>query len=264
MFLFTVLSSVCLAGVTVIFITKLANGSFETVFGYKFFSLTGFPMFHSSPKSVVLGLLFLQFFIPITSFLLLYNFEKTQSPLIILYCLYLFGTQLEISKLLIALFNLAYTFSELFLLLGNLAFLGKLIALFSFFLFAAESKQFQKLNIETDIIILITLCSAVTVCLPFNTGFPTDTFAIKPGYSKIIAGLFAVTIFVTVLMFVFTYRETENKSILKLLASYCIIITGQALLSETSVLFFTLAGAALLSYGTSLLMKTLHRMYLWD
>ena len=264
MILFTVMSSLFLIAVITVFIIKLANNSFENIFGYNFFSLKGFSFFKPSPKSVILGLIFLQFYVPVTSFLLLYNFEKTQSPLIILFCLYLLGNQLEISKLIIALFNMTHSYSEAFLLLGNIAFLGKLISLFSFFLFASESKNTQKLNIETDIIILSTICIVVTFLIPMNTGFTTDTFDIKPGYSNIVIALFAVTLIATILTFIFTYQETENKLILKLLASYCILTAGQNFLANTSILIFTFIGIGMLAFGTSLIMKTMHKMYSWE
>lgn len=261
--IFNIFSIICLLGIVTLLIYSTLNNSFYRLIGYKFFSSEGFSLFHQSDKAVILGLLFLQFFLPIASFHLFYNFEKTQSPLIILFCLYLFSNQLEISRILILLLDLKQSFSQLHLFLGNLVLLGKLISLFSFFLFAINSKESQKLNIEIDIFILLTVCICVTIAIPLNNVTTSKTFGIHTGYSHIIFILYIITFLLTVGSFVINYFETENKALLKLLHNYILIISGKFLITETNILILTISGICLVSIGTFFLLRALHKIYSW-
>lgn len=264
MTVFSVLSILSLIGILSLLISNIANGTFKTNFGYDFFSLTELSFFKPSEKAVLFSFIILQFYIPITILFLYFKFEKTQSSLIILFSFFLLGNQLEISRFYIALFNLKQTYSYIYLLLGNSALLGKIISLFSFFLIALESKKSQKLDVEIDLIIILTLSIFVTVCIPLNTSSITKTFGIKYGFSNTVLVLFVTILLLTVITFIFSYRETENKSILKFLVSYLFIIIGVHVLTDSDILFFILLGAALLITGTNLYMKALHKMYLWD
>lgn len=261
---FSIFSILSLIAIVSILISSIANGTFKTSFGYEFFSTTELSFFKPGEKSVLFSLIFLQFFIPITLLILYFNFEKTQSSLIILFSAFLLGNQFEISRLLIALLNLKQTYSYIYLLLGNLALMGKLVSLFSFFLIASECKDSQKLDIEIDLIIIFAISIFITACIPLNTNVNTKTFAIKYCFPTIVIVLFISAILLTVITFIFSYRDTENKSIIRLLISYIHIIIGQHLLTDTDILAFIIAGAALLIIGTRLYMKALHRMYLWD
>lgn len=264
MTVFSVASVLSLIFILSLLISSVANGTFKTNFGYDFFSLTELSFFKPSEKAVLFSLIILQFYIPITVLLLYFKFEKTQSSLIILFSFFLLGNQLEISRFYIALLNLKQTYSYIFLLLGNFALMGKIISLFSFFLIALESKKSQKLDVEIDLIIILTISIFVTVCIPLNTSSITKTFGIKYGFSNTVLVLFVTILLLTVTTFIVSYRETENKSIIKLLISYLHIIIGVHVLTDSNILVFILIGAALLFSGTHLFIKALHKMYLWD
>lgn len=262
--LFITFSALCLISVIFLFTNRLVNHYFETFYGYKFLSLEGFSLIKPSQKTVLMSLLFLQLYIPVTAFFLFHNFEKTQSTLIILFGAVLLGYQLEISKLIIALFNLTNTFSKTYLILGKYALMGKLLSLASFFMIASESKQSQKLNIEYDLIMLLAICGLLAYFIPLNTAQDMKSFAIRPGYFRILLVLATITIILTILTFIVNYRETENKSLLNLLFSYIPIIAGEHLLSSSDIFVITSAGAILLIVGTNLFMRSLHKMYLWS
>lgn len=261
---FSIFSILSLIGVLSLLISNVANGTFKTVFGYEFFSLEQFSFFKPCQKTVLFSLLFIQFFVPITVCILYFDFEKTQSSIIILFCAFLLGNQMELSRLYIALFNLKDTFSQIYLLLGNFSLMGKLISLFSFFLIASECKNSQKLDVEIDLIIILTISIFVTVLIPLNTSKCTNTFELTYGFSKTVIVLFITVLILTILTFVFSFYETENKKILHLLFSYLLIMAGQYLLTDSDILLFTTIGACFLILGTNRFMKTLHRMYLWD
>lgn len=257
-------SILCLLSTLTLFIYSIANKTYDTHFGNSFFSLKDFSFINQSDKSVVIGLLSIQFYIPLASFFLYYNFEKTQSPLIILFSIFLFGLQLELAKLIIGLLGLRNNFSKFHLFLGNLNFLGNLISLFSFFLIAAYSKETQKLNIEIDIIVLISVCIFVTLYIPFNTIYSTKTFGLKPGYYNVIFLLFSLTILLTILTFILTYKETENIIYLKLIFSYILTLSGSFLATETNILLFIILGIIFLNCGTFYFYKFIHKLYSWD
>lgn len=261
---FSIFSILSLIAIVSLLISSIANGTFKTSFGYEFFSLTELSFFKPGEKSVILSLIFLQFYLPVTLLIFYFNFEKTQSSLIIFFSAFLLGNQFEISRLLIALLNLKQTYSYIYMLFGNLALMGKLISLFSFFLIASDCKDSQKLDVEIDLIIIFAISIFITACIPLNTNVSTKTFSIKYGFDTTVLVLFVTVILLTVITFIFSYRDTENKSIIRLLISYIHIIVGQHLLTDTDILVFILVGATLLIIGTRLYMKALHRMYLWD
>ena len=245
-------------------IIKSLNGSFEKTFGLPFFSLKGLSFFKPSEKSVLISLIFIQFFIPITAFYMLFSFEKTQSTLIILFCVVLLGLQLELSRFIIAVFDLKKTFSQIYLLLGNYSLLGKLLSLFSFLFIAVNSKDSQKLNIEIDLTAIFISAIIVTLCIPLNTSIATKTFGIQYGFSNIVITLFIIISILTILTFIITFRETENKAILKLLVSYIFMAAGIKLMTCTDLLYIITAGSIFLIAGTNLYLRALHKMYHWD
>lgn len=262
--IFNFLSILCLVGSSILLIYTIVNGNFEKFFSESFFSFKNFSLFKKNEKSVVLSLMAIQIYIPVTTFLLFYNFEKTQSPIIILFGLFLFGMQLEISKLLIGLLGLKNSYSDFHLFLANLAFLGKLISIMSLFLISAYSKETQKLNIEIDIIVLLAICIFATFYIPFNTFAATNTFGLRPGYLRLVLILFSIITILTIITFIFTYKETENILFIKLLFSYLPILAGNVLTTETNIFILIILGIIFLYGGTYYLFKFTHKLYSWD
>lgn len=262
--IFALFSTLCFLGVIATIIVKSLNGTLANTLGSSLFSFKNFSFFKPNEKSVIYTLIFLQFFIPVAAFFLLFSFEKTQSTLIILFCVVLFGFQFELSRFIIGVFDLKRTFSQFYLLLGKYSLLGRLLCLFSFFYIAIESKDSQKLNIEMDLTAIFTVSIFVTLCIPLNTSVSTKTFGIECGFLNVLVALFAVVSLLTILTFIITYRDTENKSIIKILISYLFTATGIHLMECSDILCITTTGAVLLITGTRLYMKALHKMYLWE
>ena len=255
---------ICTIVSTTALLKQAFSPAFESIFGYKFFSLKGFSFIAPSDKTVILALIFLQFFIPITTILLFLNFEKTQSTLIILFGLFLLGCQLQCFRIFIGLFNFKFSFSMDYLVLGKLAIMGKLLVLASFFLIAAESRNSTKLNIEMDIFIAIIACFVITLSIPLRTAMPSKNFGIIPGYVTVLTILGIITGILTAITFLVSYKETEEKIILNLLVSYCIIMISFFILTNTDLLWAALLGSSGLALGTHLFMRSLHKMYLWS
>lgn len=262
--LLIILSFLVLGTSFALLIYQINTHSFEQIFGYKFLSPESFSFIAGSDQSVIFALLFLQIYVSVTSLLLYFNFEKTQSTLIILFAIFLLGCQLQIAKLFIGLLNYKMTFSIEYLVLGKASIMGKLLTLASFFLIASESKDSRKLNIEMDVFILVIACLVITICIPLRTATPSNNFGITPGYLSIIKTLGIVTGILTLLTFIVSYRVTEDKILIKFLISYCHLIIGFFILTSTNILWCVLTGALLLSIGTHLFMDSLHKMYLWD
>lgn len=262
--LFICFSILCAIAFATVFILKVFSPSFENIFGYKFFSLNGFSFFQPADKTVLFSLIFLQFFVCLTSILLFVNFEKTQSTLIILFALFLLGCQLQVSRIYIMLFNLVNSFSLDYLVFGKLSIMGKLLAISSFFLIAAESRNSRKLNIEMDIFVTTIFCFIITISVPLRTAIPSKNFGITPGYLPVLTCLCLVTGILTVISFFVSYKETEEKNILRLLMCYAIIMLGFFIMINSNIFWIALIGSAGLSYGTHLFMHTLHKMYLWS
>ena len=130
--IFAVFSALCLVGVVTAITVKSFDGTLAKTLGSPLFSLKDFSFFKPNEKAVLYSLIFLQVFIPITDFFMLFSFEKTQSTLIILFIVVLFGFQFEISRFIIGVYDLKRTFSQFYLLLGKYSLLGRLLCLFSF------------------------------------------------------------------------------------------------------------------------------------
>lgn len=262
--IFICLSFLALAGFAAAFISQVFTPSFETNFGYKFFSPEGFSFASPSDKTVILALIFLQLYVPLTTILLYINFEKTQSTLIILFSLFLLGCQLSVSRIFIGLFNYAYSFSLDYLILGKLSIMGKLLTLASFFLIASECRNSTKLNIEMDIFIAIIACFIITLSIPLRTAMPSKNFGITPGYVNVLTILCVITGILTAITFLVSYKETEEKIILHLLLSSAVISIGFFILASTNILWAAILGSFGLAFGTHLFMRSLHKMYLWS
>lgn len=246
-----------------LFVIQNLNGNYENLYNHKFFSAIGFSFFAPNEKTVVISMLYMSVYVCATLFMLYFSFEKTSSALAVYLAIYLFGSMLELSRFFILIFGFEKTFSDELLLLGRLCMLGKFLCFSSFFFGSFECQKEQKFDIEKNLILLVLISVFAASCVPLNTSITTLTYSVKWGFSTIIYAILVFTALFTITNYVIAYKDTKDKSYLKLCLWFFTIIVGEHIVTSSAILAPVVPGCALMTIGTTRYIREVHKMALW-
>lgn len=225
---------------------------------FDFSSITGvIPfLFSSIPYAALLSTIFISVYAPITSYLVRYSFEKTQSAEIIYFSVFLIGCLCEVFSLAIPVFSLWDSYSYLLLFIGRGAFAGRLLTVFSFLFAALFSKETQIQEADRNVIIMIFLAVLFAAIIPVDARTISSAMMVKTGFNTTFTAAKICLSIITFLTFFFTDRKSTGIRYLILYGGYAILITG-------SSPFTTVLGSICLFLGTRMYLNEIHMYYLW-
>ena len=182
------------------------------------------------------------------------RFEKTQSPEIFYFCLFLCSTLCEAFRLFVPLFALWQTYSDTLLLIGRIILFGKFLAPISLLMSSLFTSENQMQDFEKNYTIVITVGIAFTLLVPLNTSHISTTCAIIWGFSK---PFFAIRtlIFITAIISALIKRQTKNY------ISLSLIIVSYSILASADNLLFFITGSTLLFISTHRFLADTHKLY---
>lgn len=225
---------------------------------YDFFSITGVISFLFTPMSyaALLSTIFISVYAPITSFLVRYSFEKTQSAEIIYFSVFLIGCLCEVFSLAIPVFSLWDSYSYLLLFIGRGAFAGRLLTVFSFLFAALFSKENQIQEADRNVVIVIFLAVLFAAIIPVDARTISTAMMVNTGFTTTFTAAKICLSVITFFTFFFTDRKRTGFGYLILYGGYAILITG-------SSPFTTILGSICLFIGTKIYLNEIHTYYLW-
>lgn len=213
-------------------------------------------LFTSMPYAALVSTIFISFYAPITSYLVRYSFEKTQSAEIIYFSVFLIGCLCEIFSLAIPVFSLWNSYSYLLLFIGRGAFAGRLLTVFSFLFAALFSKESQIQEADRNVIIVFFLAVLFAAIIPVDTRSISNAMMVRTGFSSTFTAAKICLSAITFFTFFFTDRKKTGIGFLILYGGYAILLTG-------SSVFTTLTGGICLYIGSKIYLDEIHRYYLW-
>lgn len=239
-------------------ITRYFLGLPVTLRDFDYSSINGFIPFllSSLPYAALVSTIIISFYAPITSYLVRYSFEKTQSAEIIYFSVFLIGCLCEVFSLAIPVFSLWDSYSYLLLFIGRGAFAGRLLTVFSFLFAALFSKESQIQEADRNVIIVIFLSVLFSAIIPVDTRTISNAMVVKTGFNSTFSAAKICLTVITFLTFFFTDRKLTGVGYLILYGSYAILLTGSSALT-------TLIGAIGLYAGTKIYLNEIHMYYLW-
>ena len=230
---------------------------------FNFPTLSIFALRYNFPCSLIASAVFL-FYSLFFLFWIFVRFEKTQSPEIFYFCLFLCSTLCESFKLLVPLFALWQTYSNNLLFIGRLILFGKFLAPISILMSSLFSTETQMQDFEKNYTIVITLGAAFSLLIPINTSQISTTCAISWGFYNeffLFRTLIFITAFISSVLKGINKTFTPSALTVRLSFSLLLIILSYALLASADNLLFLIAGSTLLFISTLRFLTNTHMLY---
>lgn len=253
-----IVSSSLLALLALTTVLRIFTGQPVTIREFDYSSITGVIsfLFSSMPLAALISTIFISFYAPITSYLVRYSFEKTQSAEIIYFSVFLIGCLCEVFSLAIPVFSLWDSYSYLLLFIGRGAFAGRLLTVFSFLFAALFSKENQIQEADRNVIIAIFIAVLFAAIIPVDARAISNAMMVGTGFSSTFDAAKICLSIITFFTFFFTDRKMTGVGFLMLYGGYAILITG-------SSPFTTLLGGSCLFLGSKVYLNEIHTYYLW-
>lgn len=246
--------------------------SILSLFAYKFFthspmnlpdnfSFENFSvkklLFSSYTIFPIIAISFLGTFALITSCLIKYSFEKTQSPEIIYFIGFLFGCLLETTRLLIPILNLWTSYSIATIFIGKAVFTGRLTVVFSLLFASIFPRDAQNQEPERNLLFIFIFSLIFAVFIPIDSGTIRSSVMPQIGFNTLFICIFSFIFVLSCVSLFFTERK-------KLLIPYMMLILGYIFLVFSSNLILLILGIVLSTYGAYSYLGKIHNHYLWS
>lgn len=213
-----------------------------------------------SPEAVIISIFMELLYICITMNALSHNFEKTQSPDIFYFCFYLYSFIFDSVRVLIPVFNIAGILSKPLFAIGNIIIISKILGPIGLLLTNLLNSEKNRQNLDRNSAIIIVTSLFFAALIPLNTTTILPNFTVSYAYSKLI---YITTIIIIILnavtMFIYN-NEQGYKQITTI--GFTIMSFGYINIQNCTSFISLFFSVALLSSGTILYLKPLHKQYL--
>ncbi len=211
----------------------------------------------------ILSVFSIMLYVPVTIVFVLFFFERTQSAEVIFFIMFLCGCLCEGVRILIQIFGLWSTFSDLLFFCGRIVFFGRILTSLSFIFASIASDINQRQDIERNLAIISTIAIVFTAIIPLNTAKISSTGTVTWGYGA----LFTITriVFLIISFFSFLIRAQKEGCLeFKKIAYFLLVLNiGYSALVMTDNYIFFPVGLILFVLGTFKYLENLHKLYMW-
>lgn len=214
-----------------------------------------------TPLASTLAIAVLLFYVIVALIISYSRFEKTQSTEVFYFCLFLAGCLSECARFLIPISGIWQSYSILFMFIGKLILLGRILEVLSLFLLTIASEPEQRKNIERNSIILITVSIILTMVTPLDTCHITSTCCVKWGFSFIFIMLRSVIFLLSIASIFINAKLKENKYMLNAAINLTLCILGCIILTSADNYLFLTLGSLLLPISTIFFLQNIHSYY---
>lgn len=221
-----------------------------------------FILIRYNPYCVLISLFFLNFYVSCVSYILYRSFENTPAAEAIYVCLYLIACLANCSRVFIALFNMAGTFSQFLMACGNIILFSKILYPIALLFIAMMPVIEQKQDSDRNVFLLLILCIFFAEIIPLNTVHTMPNFGIDYGYSSLLNIVCLISIVSgIVIMFIKNKKRLQNQ---KTTIGYSLTAIGITFNFNTTNLLQLIIGIIFLSLGSYFFFYELHKQYLWN
>ena len=259
-----VISVLCIVTAVVVFFVAFIHGAIMPPTGYRLPRLLSrLPLAGYHFSATMLSITLLVIYVPVMLVILLRSFENTQTSELLFYAAFLLSCLCEGSRILIPLFALGESFSQLQLFMGRVLFVGRFLAPLSIMGAALMSGIEQRQDIERNVLILIAFAALAALSVPLNTAQVTTACAISWGFPRLCAVMRLLIAATAVFSFWLNGWRHDTAELRHTALASAVLLSGYQLLALSDNFLFFAAGAMLLAGGTFLLLTNLHKLYMW-
>ena len=199
----------------------------------------------------------------ISIILINYFFEKTHSPEILFFGLFVVSLSFEFVRVMVPLKTIV-PFPAMYLITGSRILLfGRYFGLFSLFAAAVYAAGLDAQKQQNTFLILVLSALVIAIRVPIDSLVWDSTLVPWNGYksmfSLVEAGILAVTILT---FFISAYTRGSRAYVFIGFGTFLVFI-GRSILINSDTWITPLPGLLALSMGTWLICSRLHREYLW-
>jgi hypothetical protein len=199
----------------------------------------------------------------VTLILIYYFFEKTQSPEILFFALFVLSLSFEGMRLMAPLQKI-HQIPALYLLMASRALLfGRFFGIFSLFAASvyAAGLEMQKQQNIIMIIALVTL--VITLGVPIDILSWDTSYCMISGFPSMFRMVEAGVLFITTLSFFISAYSRGSRDYVLIGAGSFLVFLGRSLLLSADTWATPLPGLLALIAGTYFICTRLHKVYLW-
>jgi hypothetical protein len=199
----------------------------------------------------------------ITLVLIYYFFEKTQSPEILFFALFVLSFSLEAIRLIVPL-HTVHNISPLYLvMLFRILLFSRYFGIFSLFAASvyAAGLEIQK---QRNIILIIALAAMVIVMgVPIDTLSWDSSLSMINGYTSMFRMIEAGVLLITIVSFFISAYIRGSREYIVIGAGAFLVFLGRNILLSADTWISPLPALVFLAVGTWLICTQLHHVYLW-
>jgi hypothetical protein len=211
----------------------------------------------------LLNIVILIIYVPVLSFVIYFGFEKTQAPELFYYLIFLLGCLTNIFCLLIPIYKLWTGYSSILLFAGKANFFGEIITVLSFLALGVYTSEEKNHDTDKNMTILIMVSLIFSVIVPINNKDIQYALRVPFGYDNIVNFIRVIAIILTTFTLCLTGYKKDSKDLIFIAVGFLCTSMGYFLLLKTANLFWSITGLILLTVGTILFLKRLHKYYMW-
>ena len=198
----------------------------------------------------------------ISLFLIRYSFLKTNSSEIFFYSLFLISLIFDLSRSYIAVFSYFRIPEYYNIYASRVCYFGKFFGLASLFTAAFFTSEEETKKTETTTAVIILISYMLASSIPFST-YKLSTMIQQPGYFTYFAFSILSIEFLTALIYIFSYLQSDNREYIPLSLSMILIFAGRETTFFVSDPFIFITGLLFLAIGTIIFSNKVHQIYSW-
>ena len=196
-----------------------------------------------------------------TSFIILKSFEKTQATDMLFFLLFLLACLFDCAKLMLPIFGISGTFSDLLIKIGNATLFARLVAPMALFGTTILSTEEFKQYTDYNCLIIILTAGFFANFIPMNTSVILPNLSVSFSFFKIIKFFAFIVCFISIIFVFFYARKNDYRQLITI--GFALLCTGYSIQFNSYSIISTIAAPIILTAGTVIYLTEVHRHYLW-
>ena len=195
--------------------------------------------------------------------MILYYFEKTQSPEILFIGFFVFSLAFEFARIVIP-FRMIFSFPADYLVTASRILLfGRHFGLFSLFAASVYAAGLDSQNQYNIISVLVLAALVIALNAPIDSLVWDSTFMLWNGYSSMFQMLETGIMAVSIVTFFISAYTWGSVNYVHIGVGAFLMLAGRSILINSDTLIALILGASILVIGTLFICAKLHKEYLW-
>lgn len=190
------------------------------------------------------------------------SFEKTQSTEIIFFSLFLVACLCEGIRIFIPIFDLWESHSYIAIIIGRIEIFGRMLAPLSLLAVAIASGTEQRQDVERNIAIIVIISVTIVRFLPIDSMHISLQCLVPWGKNSFFSTTRLLIIVAADISQIINARLLDRD--LTSIVGFVILSIGYLITCITFSFFTLILGTILLSVGSVIYLRGLHKQYLWQ